>query len=354
MTQSEKTFKLEFARQLGKEITMSHYKHLSIKERESILLMIGENKSLREIGRVLGRSASTISREIKRNCTVSHEYSPSDAERKYHTRRKSCRRANILSSAKAKFTVQKLFLEHQWSPEQISNRLKQENNAIQVSFSTIYRAIYAGMLETHKLSHGERGIARKLRHRGKTRHTKGKVETRGKIKISHPIEERPAGANDRSEFGHWEADTVAGKTGSSCIITLTDRRSRYLLIKKIPHRKASCVKDGMIELLKALPADKRRSVTPDRGKEFASHAEITKELGGLPFYFPHPHAPWQRGTNENTNGLIREYCPKAVDMESFDEQYFISFTNEINLRPRKCLGWKSPFEVFFGIVLHLT
>ena len=107
-------------------------------------------------------------------------------------------------------------------------------------------------------------------------------------------------------------------------------------------------------MLSALPSDLVRSITPDRGKEFAKHAEISAALNGVPFFFPPPHAPWMRGTNENTNGLIREYCPKSIDLESFDPTFFDAFTNKINLRPRKCLGWRSPFEVFFNQLLHLT
>ena len=179
-------------------------------------------------------------------------------------------------------------------------------------------------------------------------------ETRGKLKISNPIEERPEEANNRSAFGHWEADTVAGKTGSSCIITLTDRKSRFLLLKKIPKKNSVFVRDGMIELLQQLPDDKVASITPDRGKEFSRHSEITETMKGLPFYFPKSHAPWERGTNENTNGLIREYCPKSVDLETFDSSYFTIITAKLNQRPRKCLGWKSPYEVFFDVVLHLT
>lgn len=333
---------------------MSHYKHLSIKERESILRMLGEKKSIRAISRELKRSNSTISRELKRNCTDYQSYSPSESEDSYRARRKNCGRKRIFSNVSVVQKVQSLILEHQWSPEQISERLKYEDNVIQVSYTTIYRAIYSGMLETHKLSHGQRGIARKLRHRGKTRRRKGIEETRGKIKISNPIAERPKTANDRSEIGHWEADTVAGKTGKSCIITLTDRKSRFLLVKHIPKKKAEFVKNGIIELLGSLPKETVRSVTPDRGKEFAHHAEVTAELNDLQFYFPQPHSPWQRGTNENTNGLIREYCPKSVDMDNFDEQYFIEFTNKINNRPRKCLNWKTASEVFFNVVLHLT
>lgn len=332
---------------------MNHYHHLSIEERESILFMRGEGKGIRAIATALGRSASTISRELKRNQTK-NKYSPSQAEKKYRRRRKRCCRKKILAEPNAKAVVKRLFLEEQWSPEQIAKRLKAEGNAIHVSYSTIYRAIYARMLDEKKLSHGERGVVRKLRHRGKTRHRKGTEETRGKLKISNPIEERPQEANERSAFGHWEADTVSGKTGSSCMITLTDRKSRFLLLRKIPKKNSIFVRDGIIELLQQLPDDKVSSVTPDRGKEFSRHSEITEAMKGLPFYFPKPHAPWERGTNENTNGLIREYCPKSVDLETFDESHFTTFTAKLNRRPRKCLGWKSPYEVFFNVALHLT
>jgi len=332
---------------------MSHYQHLSIKERESILKLLAEGKGVREISRIIGRSAGTISRELNRNSSKDG-YWPAEAEKKYRKRRQKCCRKRILDDPENKAFVQRKILEDQWSPEQIANRTKLENSTCQVSHSTIYRAIYAGRLEVRKLSHGERGIARKLRHRGKTRRRKGEEETRGKLRISNSIEERPQAANDRSELGHWEADTVAGKTGSSCLITLTCRKSRLLLSLKIPKKTSAHVRDGMIQLLGALPPELVRSVTPDRGKEFAKHFEISAALHDVPFYFPPPHSPWQRGTNENTNGLIREYCPKSTDLESFDPAFFAAFINKINLRPRKCLGWKSPFEVFFNQLLHLT
>lgn len=333
---------------------MSHYHHLSTNERESILRMQGEGKSIRAMSRTLGRAASTISREIRRNEGQRRNYSPGEAEKRYRSCRKRCHKKTVFSNPAAKTLVQHLFLDEQWSPEQIENRLKQENNPIQVSFSTIYRGIYTGILERTKLSKGHRGIARKLRHRGKTRHKKGEQETRGKIKISNPIEQRPEEANNRSVIGHWEGDTVAGKTGSSCLITLTDRHSRYLLAKKIRKKTAALVRDGIIELFQSIPAEYVLSVTPDRGKEFSFHEQVTAAMNGLPFYFPKPHAPWERGTNENTNGLIREYCPKSVDMEKFNEAQIASFISKINRRPRKCLGWKSPFEVFFNTLLHLT
>ena len=333
---------------------MSHYRHLSIEERESLVRNIGAGKTIREMARELKRSPSTISRELQRNCRKREAYSAVKAEKSYHQRRKSCCKQRKLKDPKVKHLVQRLLLGEQWSPEQIDHRLKLEENEIQISYATIYRSLYLGDLEISKLSHGQRGVVRKLRHHGKTRHRKGCEEKRGKIVISHPIEERPAEAQDRSERGHWEADTVAGKTGSSCMITLVDRKARYLLGKRISRKTAANVEEGMIAMLITLPPELRRTVTPDRGKEFSNHPNISAALDDLPFYFPKPHAPWERGTNENTNGLIREYCPKSVDMDAFPDAHFVDFINKLNHRPRKCLGWKSLVEVFFGKSLHLT
>lgn len=247
----------------------------------------------------------------------------------------------------------RLFLEHQWSPEQIANRLVYEESAFRISYSTIYRAIYAGILDPERLSHGNRGVIRKLRHRGKTRRRKGSTETRGKIVISNRIQERPKEADDRQVIGHWEADTVAGKTGSACLVTITDRCSRYLLAGKVTKKHSALVADQMIALLSDLPKRKRRTITPDRGKEFPNHTLVTESLN-LPFYFPDPHAPWQRGTNENTNGLLREYLPKSFDIALSSEDDIADFIEKLNHRPRKCLAWETPYEVFSNQSFHLT
>lgn len=333
---------------------MSHYHHFSIEEREKLLILLKEQKNIRTIAALLGRSPSSISREIKRNKPHNAEYSAVYADKKYHLRRKKCRRQRLLDNHERLALIKHLFLEQQWSPEEIANRLKLEANPLQVSYATIYRGIYAGMLDERKLSHGNRGVIRKLRHHGKTRHTKGHRETRGKIVISNRITERPKEANDREVIGHWEADTVADKTGSACLVTIVDRNSRYLLAGTVVKKNAALVADKMIELLSTLPADRRRSMTPDRGTEFAKHSLVTKALDGIQFYFPDPHAPWQRGTNENTNGLLREYLPKSFDMACCSDEQIALFVAKLNFRPRKCLGWKSPFEIFFDKSLHLT
>lgn len=335
---------------------MRHYHHLTISEREKILVLWTKGKKLREIAEELGRCASTVCRELKRNSLDKQEYSAIEAEKKYLDRREKCRRHKLLSNEELHELVKRLFLEEQWSPEQIANRLAYENSTFKISYSTIYRAIYAGEFDTaeQRRSKGNRGAVRKLRHHGKTRHRKGTVETRGKIVISNHIQDRPQEANDRQVIGHWEADTVAGKTGSACLVTITDRCSRYLLAGRVPKKTSALVSEEMIRLLSALPKEKCRSITPDRGKEFSGHDLVTQELGGLPFYFPDPHAPWQRGTNENTNGLLREYLPKSFEIALPSDCEIAAFIRKLNFRPRKCLGWKTPFEVFFQRLLHFT
>lgn len=331
---------------------MSLYTHLTIVEREQIFLLHYQGNSIRMIAKVLKRNPSTISRELARN-TEKESYSPTIAQTQYTKRKSNCGRKLLLENAQLKTLIKKLFLNEQWSPEQIAARLKLEKSAYTISFNTIYRAIYRGDFNEKNLSHGHRGAVRKLRHKGKTRHTKNHIEKRGKISVTHTIHERPVEANNRSVIGHWEADTVAGKTGKACLITLTERKSRYLMAEKIEKKLSTFVRDSMVGLLSSVSKSKRKSITPDRGKEFSKHKEVTAQLASIPFYFADPHAPWQRGTNENTNGLLREYFPKKEDMTSCSKQYVDTCIEKLNKRPRKCLGWKTPYELFFGKVLRL-
>ena len=245
------------------------------------------------------RSPSTISRELKRN-TKNTTYSPVLAQTIYSYRKQNCGRKLLLSNNRVWTIVRRLFVEEQWSPEEISHRLKSERTGIAISYTTIYRGIYNGLFETEPLSHRNRGLVRSLRRRGKTRHAKHHVERRGKIE------------------------------------------------KKL----SLFVKDTFIELFSSIHPSRVKSITPDRGKEFSKHSEITKALNGVPFYFPDPHAPWQRGTNENTNGLLREYLPKNKEMDSVTDEAIDQYILKLNLRPRKYLHWKTPYEIFFGVTLH--
>jgi IS30 family transposase len=332
---------------------MSQYKHLTIEERENIFEMQIRGFSMSKIATSLKRDTSTISRELKRNLKSNNTYSPSQAAANYKRKRKRCKRTKLLENKIIRDKVQYLFLRQQWSPEQISNRLKYENNSISISYTTIYRGIYSGLLEEKKLNPGERGVARKLRHRGKTRHIKGKVETRGKIVISNVIQMRPSKADLRVEIGHWEVDTVLGKRNTGCVVTMADRCSRYYLVERVLSKSSKLVADKMIEMLSKITSNKVKTITPDRGKEFAKHSLVTQTLG-IPFYFSDPHAPWQRPTNENFNGLLREYMPKSTDFKKYTNCEIEEYVAKLNTRPRKCLNWKTPEEVFYSKALHLT
>lgn len=331
---------------------MSLYQHLTINEREQIFLLFHQGYSIRLIAKTLKRSPSTISRELARN-QEQLSYSPSIAQENYVKRKAKCGRKRLLDNVELKKIIKRLFLKEQWSPEQIAARIQFEKACFKISFPTIYRAIYRGDFNEPNLSHGHRGAVRKLRHKGKTRHTKHHIEKRGKISVTHTIHERPTAANNRLTVGHWEADTVAGKTGKACFVTLTDRKTRYLLAEKIEKKTSVHVRDAVLHLLASLPKNKRKSITPDRGKEFSRHREVTEILDEIPFYFADPHAPWQGGTNENTNGLLREYFPKTEDLTNHSTDYIEACIEKLNKRPRKCLGWKTPYEFFFGKMLRL-
>ena len=336
---------------------MCHYKHLSIEEREKLYLMKGQGQSLRSIAKHLGRSASTISRELKRGLCPGHAYLPSRAQYRYEKRRLNCGRKSTLTDPVRRELVRRLIEEQQWSPEEISARLQHEGNPIQVSWSAIYRAIHAGLLDGPRANGhlpASNRFATKLRRKGKRYRKRGEKNKQSQFEIRHHLKDRPEEANKRTTIGHFEGDTVIGKKNTSCLLTMTDRRSRYTLAAKIPNREAATVRDKMLELLSSLPKEARKTVTPDRGREFARYFEVTEKMPEVTFYFPPPYSPWERGTNENTNGLLREYFPKYQDMNPVSDLTVLSVVNKLNTRPRKCLGWRTPYEVFFDCVLHLT
>lgn len=335
---------------------MSHYKHLSIKERESLYLGKNQGKSIRAIAKELGRSPSTVSRELSRNKSGHRPYSPSTAQRRYEKRRKHCGRKPLLSQAAYQDLIRDLLGQRQWSPEQIDNRLALENNPLQVSSATIYRALHNGLLDGGTLWHKRKcdRCSFHLRRKGKPRKKNGIQRQQGSLHIVYTIAQRPASANERRELGHWESDTVVGKRGGARLLTQVDRRSRYLLAAKVPDGTAETVSKAMIEAFRSLPREKVRSITPDRGREFAGHAQVSSALHQVPFYFADPYSPWQRGTNENTNGLLRQYFPKRASLDAVSDDELSRVVDKLNLRPRKCLAWLSPYEVFFHTLLHLT
>ena len=330
---------------------MGTYKHLSINERELIYLYNGMNFSVRRIAKFLKRHPSTISRELRRH-TKRRYYSPSFSQRKYELNRKNCGRPSLLANSNLGKTIEYLFLQYQWSPEQIVHRLKHEGFESIVSINTIYRSIYRGLFNS-TISPNSKGAMMKLRHKNKRRKTKDYIEKRGQFPISHTIHDRPNEAELRSEIGHWEIDTVLGKQGRNCLVTLVDRKSRFLLAGRTTNKSSSAINHTISFLLDSLNTESLKSITSDRGSEFSGHSKITKKYN-IEFYFSDPYSPWQRGTNENTNGLIREYIPKRKDIGDYVDEYIENFVDKINLRPRKCLNWLTPYEVFYGKLLNLA
>ncbi len=313
---------------------MKSYTHFTQEERESIYLLLKLNKNLTEIAAELGRHKSSVSREIRRNSSINGQYNPWGAYSKYHFRRRKCRRhARIcFGSQLYDYIIERL--KKYYSPEIIATKWNIENPDDRISFSTIYKAIKSGVFE---------GISVKshLRRKGKRRYGKkrGKYNT---IKPEHTIHERPEEANQRLRIGDWEGDTVSGAKGKGCIVTLVDRKSRKLLSAKSKDMSAQSV---LKAIKKAFGTIKPKTITLDNGSEFSKFKDLERALNTT-VYFADPHAPWQRGTNENINDCIRFFFPKGFDFDSISDKELQYVVELINDRPRLCLGLLSPNEVF--------
>lgn len=335
---------------------MGQYKHLSLEEREDIMVSRSHGKSIGEIARLIGRSKSTVSREVKRNSFPvgpgpGARYRASTAQRKYRRRRLACARPRKMDDPERASLVTRLIVDERWSPEQASGRISLERPELAVSCATIYRAINARLLDPPGLAGTKRGVRSALRHRGKRRHAAGgPEEKRGTIPGMRPISERPGEAEARERLGDWEADTVVGRGAGPCLVTLVDRASGLLEGGRAESRTKAAVADVEIAALSRQAA--AETVTPDRGKEFAEFGRVEAETGAV-FYFALPHHPWQRGTNENTNGLLREYFPKGTDFSGVSDGEVQRVYDAINRRPRKRLGFRTPYEVHYSEVLHL-
>lgn len=311
---------------------MNTYTQLTQEQRYQIKahLSIGTKKSA--IARELRIAKSTIYREIKRN-TGQRGYRPKQAQEKAL----KCRKAKSQTRISAEtWVVVEEKLREDWSPEQISGRLK--NDEISISHEHIYQYVYAdkrvgGSLWKH------------LRCQKTRRKRAGGRDRRGKIPNRRSIEERPAIVEERTRLGDWEADLILGKNQQGVVLTLTERKSRFTLLRSLPSKHADPVTQAIIELLQWVAHLK--SITFDNGKEFAGHQEVSLSLNTA-CYFAHPYASWERGTNENTNGLIRQYLPKSRSLEKVSLEEETRIMDRLNLRPRKCLDFKTPFEVFFG------
>jgi IS30 family transposase len=317
-------------------------RYLSLAEREEISVGLAQQLPRRQIARRLGRPVSTVSREIARS-SVRGRYRAHLAQRDAEERARRPKPAKLAVNAELRGWVESK-LKLNWSPEQVSVRLKAAfpgRPEMRVSPETIYQAIYV---------QGRGALRRDLAARLRTgralrrpRRAEG-GERRGKIPGMVMIAERPAEAGDRAVPGHWEGDLIIGAGGRSAIGTLVERSTRFTMLLHLPGgHGADQVADAMSQAAAGLPQALRRSLAWDQGSEMAAHARITV-AAGLPVYFCDPHSPWQRGTNENTNGLLRQYFPKGTDLSVHGREHLQAVADELNGRPRKTLGWATPAE----------
>lgn len=333
---------------------MQSYTHLSIEEREDIRSYLDQRKSIRFIAKKLSRSPSTIQREIQRN-TRRKRYRAFSAHRLAAARLQIPRRARKLVPHTPLWNLVLEKLRLHWSPQLIARYLREtypHDMTKQLSHEAIYQAIYIiprGTLRQELID----CLRQRRKLRRKRRYLK-KAETRGKFNDVPTIHERSEEAQERTAIGHWEGDLVLGKYQTSAIGTLVDRLSRKLLICRVDGRKSESVRQGFEKRLRQLPRRARMSLALDRGTEMAQYAALQNNAK-IAVYFCDPHSPWQRGTNENTNGLIRSFFPKGTDFNNVSDEELQFVEQAINERPRKCLDYKTPNEVFsshLGVALR--
>jgi transposase, IS30 family len=323
-------------------------RYLSVMEREEIAVGLAAGKPVRQIARELGRAASTVSREIGRNSAGGGSYRALAAQARAEARARRPKTAKLAGNAELRGWVQGK-LEKRWSPEQISARLAAEfpdRPEMRVSPETIYQSLYVqgrGALRRELVKSLRTGRA--LR---KPRRKDG--ERRGKIPGMVNISERPAEVADRAVPGHWEGDLLVGAVGQSAIGTLVERTTRFTLLVPLPEgHDAPAVAEALIPVIAGLPDALRRSLTWDQGREMMFHAQVAV-AADCEIYFCDPHSPWQRGSNENTNGLLRQYFPKGTSLAGHSPAHLAAVADELNGRPRKTLGWKTPAEALAEIL----
>ncbi|WP_228511650.1 IS30 family transposase [Curtobacterium sp. VKM Ac-1393] len=324
-------------------------RYLSQEERLQIADLRLSGASVRAIAKALGRAPSTISRELTRNAAAGGSYRPYSAEKQYRAR---ARRPKPRKLDRVELALQvELRLVRNWSPERIRDDLARtfpDRPEMHVSHETIYQSLFVqgrGHLRADLHTHLRTGRAIR-RHRGEPRRASW-----SKIRDMILISERPAEADDRAVAGHWEGDLIVGINARSAIGTLVERTTRYVMLLHLPNgHSADAVRDAMIPTIQTLPEHLRRSLTWDQGTELARHKDITLATD-LAIYFCDPHKPWQRGSNENTNGLLRQYFPKSTDLTVHTPERLLEVAAELNSRPRKTLGYRTPAEAFEQLLL---
>lgn len=320
------------------------YFHLQSEERDLIALQRAQGHSLRAIAAGLERSPSTISREIQRNRTSARsDYLATSADALAKKRSTIARRPRkLLDDALWREVV--ALLQRQWSPEQIAAAMKArhaDKPERWVSHETIYAALYIlprGELRRELISH--------LRQHHKTRRSRSRgKDRRGQIPNMVSIAERPDDVEDRVVPGHWEGDLIKGAGNASSVGTLVERHSRFVMLVKVESAGTLAVCSGFAKKFSRLPAIMRKTMTYDRGKEMTDHEWLSARVG-MRIYFADPHSPWQRGSNENTNGLLRQYLPKGMDLSTLTQRELNSIAHRLNTRPRKSLTWQTPSEAY--------
>jgi transposase, IS30 family len=326
---------------------------LSQDERIEVADLRHAGLSIRQIAGQLGRAPSTISRELRRNATGSGSYRPFEAHRRATARRARPHRRRIETRPELLQTVSEL-LAQRWSPQQVSRQLRRsfpQETGMQLCHESIYQAVYQpgsllrrpSPLAPHRRSPLRTGRDHRRAHqRGERR----------RPRFEQPmltIGQRPFQPEDRSQAGHWEGDLIIGKDQGSAIGTLVERQTRMVRLLHMPQRDGGTLQNALKTRMAGLPPGLLRSITWDQGTEMARHRTITRSLGA-PVYFCDSHSPWQRGSNENTNGLLRDYFPKGTDLSAHSPQHLLAVENEINSRPRRILGDRAPAELFAALL----
>jgi len=316
---------------------------LTLAEREEISRGIAAENSIREIARTLGRAPSTVSREVRRNDGYAG-YRAVEADKSAWDRGRRPKRCKLaLNERLARLVAAKLKMN--WSPEQIAGWLKAEyprDERYHVSHETIYQSLFIqarGALKKELTVH-----LRSQRTIRRSKHAKSKGVGQGEIKDIVSIRERPASIEDRAVPGHWEGDLIAGSKNTH-IATLVERKTRYVMLAKVNGRDTETVIKALIKQSKKLPKELYKSLTWDRGKELADHKEFSLATD-VKVYFCDPRSPWQRGSNENTNGLLRQYFPKRTDLSVHSQAHLNKVARQLNERPRKTLGFRTPAQKF--------
>lgn len=322
---------------------MKNYTRLTLAEREEVSRGLCQGHSQRAIARALGRSPATISRELARNAWSRGRYRAHAAQRRYRRRRRRAASRRLDRDARLRAWVLQR-LRWRWSPQQIARRLKAEFPAdenMRLSHEALYTYLYVlprGELRRELLSY-----LRQYRKRRRSR-SRGSSQ-RGQIPEMISIEERPPEVADRTVPGHWESDLIVGRDKASAIGTLVERTTRTVILVPLADQRAETVRKAFARQLRTLPSQMKLSLTHDRGKEMSEHRLFTRSTK-MQVYFAHPQSPWERGTNENTNGLVRQFFPKGTDFSQVSYYRLRRVQDLLNGRPRAVLDWKTPFEAF--------